>query len=34
MKRSASLDFLRGSAAFAVAIPHYLTTNAPFAAGR
>ncbi len=30
MKRSASLDFLRGSAAFAVAIPHYLTTNAPF----
>ncbi|HZZ59603.1 MAG TPA: acyltransferase family protein, partial [Roseiarcus sp.] len=33
MKRSASLDFLRGSAAFAVAIPHYLTTNAPFAPG-
>ncbi len=31
MKRSASLDFLRGSAAFLVAIPHYLTTNAPFA---
>ena len=30
MKRSASLDFLRGSAAFAVAIPHYLTTDAPF----
>ena len=30
MKRSASLDFLRGAAAFAVAIPHYLTTNAPF----
>jgi peptidoglycan/LPS O-acetylase OafA/YrhL/lysophospholipase L1-like esterase len=30
MKRSASLDFLRGSAAFAVAIPHYLTTNARF----
>ena len=30
MKRSASLDFLRGSAAFAVAVPHYLTTNAPF----
>ena len=30
MKRSASLDFLRGSAAFAVAIPHYLTTNVPF----
>src|SRR6202020_1276071 len=30
MKRSASLDFLRGSAAFAVAIPHYLTANAPF----
>ena len=30
MKRSAALDFLRGSAAFAVAIPHYLTTNAPF----
>ncbi len=30
MKRNAALDFLRGSAAFAVAIPHYLTTNAPF----
>jgi peptidoglycan/LPS O-acetylase OafA/YrhL/lysophospholipase L1-like esterase len=30
MKRSASLDFLRGTAAFAVAIPHYLTANAPF----
>ena len=30
MKRSASLDFLRGVAAFAVAIPHYLTANAPF----
>jgi peptidoglycan/LPS O-acetylase OafA/YrhL/lysophospholipase L1-like esterase len=30
MKRSASLDFLRGAAAFAVAIPHYLTINAPF----
>ena len=30
MRRSASLDFLRGSAAFAVAVPHYLTTNAPF----
>jgi peptidoglycan/LPS O-acetylase OafA/YrhL/lysophospholipase L1-like esterase len=30
MKRSASLDFLRGGAAFAVAIPHYLTLNAPF----
>ena len=30
MKRSASLDFLRGSAAFAVAVPHYLTANAPF----
>jgi peptidoglycan/LPS O-acetylase OafA/YrhL len=30
MKRSASLDFLRGGAAFAVAIPHYLTANAPF----
>jgi peptidoglycan/LPS O-acetylase OafA/YrhL len=30
MKRSASLDFLRGSAAFAVAIPHYLTANVPF----
>ncbi len=30
MKRSASLDFLRGAAAFAVAIPHYLTANAPF----
>src|SRR6516225_2052236 len=30
MKRSASLDFLRGAAAFAVAIPHYLTMNAPF----
>ena len=30
MKRSASLDFLRGMAAFAVAIPHYLTANAPF----
>ncbi len=31
MKRSASLDFLRGAAAFAVAIPHYLMMNAPFA---
>jgi peptidoglycan/LPS O-acetylase OafA/YrhL len=30
MKRSASLDFLRGGAALAVAIPHYLTLNAPF----
>src|SRR5207342_72621 len=30
MKRSASLDFLRGVAAFAVAIPHYLTANAQF----
>jgi peptidoglycan/LPS O-acetylase OafA/YrhL len=30
MKRSASLDFLRGAAAFAVAIPHYLTANAGF----
>jgi peptidoglycan/LPS O-acetylase OafA/YrhL/lysophospholipase L1-like esterase len=30
MKRIASLDFLRGAAAFAVAIPHYLTANAPF----
>ncbi len=30
MKRSASLDFLRGGAAFAVALPHYLTLNAPF----
>ena len=30
MKRSASLDLLRGGAAFAVAIPHYLTLNAPF----
>jgi peptidoglycan/LPS O-acetylase OafA/YrhL len=30
MKRSASLDFLRGGAAFAVAIPHYLTANGPF----
>ena len=30
MKRSASLDFVRGAAAFAVAIPHYLTANAPF----
>ena len=30
MKRSASLDLLRGGAAFAVAIPHYLTANAPF----
>ena len=30
MKRSASLDFLRGAAAFAVAVPHYLTANAPF----
>jgi peptidoglycan/LPS O-acetylase OafA/YrhL/lysophospholipase L1-like esterase len=30
MKRRASLDFLRGVAAFAVAIPHYLTANAPF----
>ena len=30
MKRSPSLDFLRGAAAFAVAIPHFLTANAPF----
>ena len=30
MKRSPSLDFLRGAAAFAVAVPHYLTANAPF----
>ncbi|HXZ17837.1 MAG TPA: acyltransferase family protein [Roseiarcus sp.] len=30
MKRSASLDFLRGAAAFAVALPHYLTAGAPF----
>ena len=30
MKRSPALDFLRGAAAFAVAVPHYLTTNAPF----
>ena len=30
MKRSASLDFLRGAAAFAVAVPHYLTANASF----
>jgi peptidoglycan/LPS O-acetylase OafA/YrhL len=30
MKRSASLDFLRGAAAFTVAIPHYVTTDAPF----
>src|ERR1700686_2668176 len=30
MKRSPALDFLRGGAALAVAIPHYLTTNAPF----
>ena len=30
MKRSPSLDLLRGAAAFAVAIPHYLTANAPF----
>jgi len=30
MKRSPALDFLRGGAAFAVAVPHYLTTNAPF----
>jgi peptidoglycan/LPS O-acetylase OafA/YrhL/lysophospholipase L1-like esterase len=30
MKRSASLDFLRGAAAFSVAIPHYLTASAPF----
>ena len=27
MKRVASLDFLRGLAAFSVAIPHYLTLN-------
>ncbi|RBP14367.1 peptidoglycan/LPS O-acetylase OafA/YrhL [Roseiarcus fermentans] len=33
MKRSASLDFLRGAAAFAVAVPHYLTANAPFSPG-
>jgi peptidoglycan/LPS O-acetylase OafA/YrhL len=30
MKRSAALDFLRGSAAFAVAIPHWLMADAPF----
>jgi len=30
MKRSAGLDFLRGSAAFAVAIPHWLMADAPF----
>ncbi len=30
MKRSASLDFLRGAAALAVAVPHYLTAGAPF----
>jgi peptidoglycan/LPS O-acetylase OafA/YrhL/lysophospholipase L1-like esterase len=30
MKRSASLDYLRGAAAFAVAVPHYMTANAPF----
>ena len=30
MRRSPALDFLRGAAAFAVAVPHYLTTNAPF----
>jgi peptidoglycan/LPS O-acetylase OafA/YrhL/lysophospholipase L1-like esterase len=30
MKRSASLDFLRGAAAFAVAVPHYMTANASF----
>jgi peptidoglycan/LPS O-acetylase OafA/YrhL/lysophospholipase L1-like esterase len=30
MKRSPALDLLRGAAAFAVAIPHYLTTDAPF----
>jgi peptidoglycan/LPS O-acetylase OafA/YrhL/lysophospholipase L1-like esterase len=30
MKRSPAVDFLRGGAAFAVAVPHYLTTNAPF----
>src|SRR5450755_424336 len=28
MKRVASLDFLRGLAAFSVAIPHYFTLNA------
>src|SRR5260370_5468036 len=28
MKRIASLDFLRGLAAFGVALPHYLTLNA------
>ena len=33
MKRSASLDYLRGAAAFAVAVPHYLTANAPFSPG-
>ncbi len=33
MKRSASLDFLRGAAAFAVAVPHYLTADAPFRPG-
>jgi len=30
MKRSASLDFLRGAAALSVAVPHYLTADAPF----
>ncbi len=30
MKRNPALDFLRGAAAFAVAVPHYLTANAPF----
>jgi len=30
MKRSAALDLLRGSAAFAVAIPHWLMADAPF----
>lgn len=33
MKRSAALDFLRGSAAFAVAIPHWLMADAPFQPG-
>ncbi len=34
MKRSASLDFLRGAAAFAVAIPHYLTRQRAVSAVR
>ena len=33
MKRSASLDCLRGAAALAVAVPHYLTAGAPFSPG-